>query len=174
MKYQKFEDLPVWNTAIELAVGVFALTETGCLSRFSGFRDQIERATVSISNNIAEGFERGTHEELLSFLYIARGSAGEVRSMLCLMERLTRLDEFGSEVAILRATSLSVTRQLNAWLDSLKNKKGLVGPRHQTEARRQSTEANERRDQYLAYLRRVQENRGIPTDQGTDIDQAPA
>jgi len=49
VNYQKFDDLPVWNTAIELAVRVFALTETGCLAGYSGFRDQIERATVSIA-----------------------------------------------------------------------------------------------------------------------------
>jgi four helix bundle protein len=170
VKYQRFEDLPVWKTAIDLAVGVFALTESGCLSRYSGFRDQIERAAVSVSNNIAEGFERGTHEELLSFLYIARGSAGEVRSMLCLMERLARLDDRRLEVADLRSLSLSITRQMNAWLDSLKNTKGLVGHRHQTDARRQATEAERRRDAYLDYLRQVQEGRGLPLVHGTAGD----
>src|SRR4051812_41455296 len=88
LKYRRFEELPAWNAAIELAVGVFELSATGCFQGYAGLRNQIERAAVSVSNNIAEGFERGTHEELLSFLYIARGSAGEVRSMLCLMERL--------------------------------------------------------------------------------------
>src|SRR5277367_1678975 len=114
MKYQQFEELPVWNTAITLAVQVFELTSTGCLSRFSGFKNQIERAAVSISNNIAEGFERGTHEELLTFLYIARGSAGEVRSMLSLLQRLPGGDDHRSEVEELRSLSLSITRQLNA------------------------------------------------------------
>ncbi len=54
----------------------------GAFGGHPGLRDQIERAVVSISNNIAEGHERGTSEELLTFLYYARGSLGEVRSML--------------------------------------------------------------------------------------------
>ena len=91
MRYNRFEDLPVWNSAIELAVQVYDLTEKLQFKRRHSLRNQLERAAVSVSNNIAEGFERGTNNELLSFLYIARGSAGEVRSMLCLMERLPAL-----------------------------------------------------------------------------------
>jgi four helix bundle protein len=86
MKYQRFEDLPVWQTAIELGREVYTLTEDLAFKNRHSVRDQIERAAVSVSNNIAEGFERGTNQELLTFLYIARGSAGEVRSMLCLLQ----------------------------------------------------------------------------------------
>ena len=56
MKYKRFEDLPVWQDAIELAVKVFALTSRSNFRRYRRLRDQIERAGVSISNNIAEGF----------------------------------------------------------------------------------------------------------------------
>lgn len=80
MKYKRFEDLPVWNTAIDLAVAIYALTSKPEFAPHPGLRDQVERAAVSVSNNIAEGFERGTNNELLMFLYISRGSAGEVRS----------------------------------------------------------------------------------------------
>ena len=156
MKYQKFEDLPVWNTAIELAVRMFELTGTGCLQGYSGLKGQIERASVSVSNNIAEGFERGTRDELLTFLYIARGSAGEVLSMLCLLERLAGTDETLDRVADLKAMSLSVTRQLNAWLESLKDSKA-VGHRDQTPERRRVSEAERRRDEFLGVLRQVQE-----------------
>jgi four helix bundle protein len=76
MKYQSFEDLPVWKDAIELAVRVFELTAKSCFRGHAGTRNQLENATVSISNNIAEGFERGTTQELLTFIYISRGSAG--------------------------------------------------------------------------------------------------
>ena len=98
MRYTRFEDLPVWNNAIELAVAVYSLTDRIQFRRRRNLRDQIERAAVSVSNNIAEGFERGTNNELLSFLYIARGSAGEVRSMLCLIERLPTLRELAGEL----------------------------------------------------------------------------
>ncbi len=76
MTYERFEQLPVWQAAIDLAAEVYALTEKPAFERRYSLRDQIERAAVSISNNIAEGFERGTKQELLTFLYIARGSAG--------------------------------------------------------------------------------------------------
>ena len=68
-------------------------------------RDQIERAALSVSNNIAEGFERGTTNELLAFLYIARGSAGEVRSMLNFIERRPAFANFKSQISNLKSES---------------------------------------------------------------------
>jgi four helix bundle protein len=85
MPYRKFEDLPVWKDAAHLAQLIFELTSQGVFRNHSGLRNQLERAALSISNNIAEGFERGSNNELVAFLYIARGSAGEVRSMLRLL-----------------------------------------------------------------------------------------
>jgi four helix bundle protein len=61
---------------------MYEFSSSSQFNRHSGLRDQLERAALSVSNNIAEGFERGSTNELLAFLYIARGSAGEVRSML--------------------------------------------------------------------------------------------
>ncbi len=81
MRYKRFEDLPVWKEAIELGVAAFALTAHAQFKSKPRLRDQFESAAVSVSNNIAEGFERGTNNELIMFLYIARGSSGEVRSM---------------------------------------------------------------------------------------------
>src|SRR6266480_4225310 len=98
MRYTRFEDLPVWNTATELAVQVYTLTERIQFRRRRSLRDQIERAAVSVSNNVAEGFERVTNNELLSFLYIARGSAGEVRAMLRLLERLPTFGGLSAEI----------------------------------------------------------------------------
>ncbi|HET6646852.1 MAG TPA: four helix bundle protein [Pyrinomonadaceae bacterium] len=100
MKYKRFEDLPVWQDAIELAVKVFAFTARPVFRRYPGVRDQIERSSVSISNNIAEGFERGTTPELVTFLYISRGSCGETRSVLCLCERLPGFFDLRSEIQI--------------------------------------------------------------------------
>jgi len=102
MKYERFEQLPVWQAAIELAAKTYAISKRPALRRERGLRDQMERAAVSVSNNIAEGFERGTTQELLTFLYIARGSAGEVRSMLCLLERLPGFEDLKSQIEIAR------------------------------------------------------------------------
>src|SRR6185295_9459312 len=110
MKYSRFEELPVWKDAIELAVLVFMLTASPPFRRFASVRDQIERASMSISNNIAEGFERGTTQETLTFLYIARGSCGETRSILCLSERLPGLTHLRSEISDLKSKAESVSR----------------------------------------------------------------
>jgi hypothetical protein len=77
MTYDKFEDLPVWKEAILLIEEVYRLTSQNGFRPPASFRSQLERAALSVSNNIAEGFERGTKAELISFLYIARGSAGK-------------------------------------------------------------------------------------------------
>jgi len=99
MKYERFEELPVWRAGIELAIKIYDLTSSTSFKGQGSLRDQIERAAVSVTNNIAEGFERGTTQELLTFLYIARGSVGEVRSMLCLLERLPAFNDLKSEIS---------------------------------------------------------------------------
>lgn len=76
---QKFEDLIAWQKARLLTKEVYAALR-GCPDR--GFTDQIQRASVSVMSNIAEGFERGTRNEFLNYLFIAKGSAGEVRAQL--------------------------------------------------------------------------------------------
>jgi four helix bundle protein len=114
MKYNNFEDLPVWRDAIELAVRIFDFTSR---SQFKGLYDlkgQLERASVSISNNIAEGFERGTTQGLITFLYISRGSSGETRSALRFCDRLKRFADLKSEIADLIQRAISVSRQLRA------------------------------------------------------------
>ncbi len=81
-KVRRFEDLLVWQMGIELVKRIYVLTMSGKLNRDSGLRDQVRRASVSILTNIAEGFERRSRKEYLNYLNIAKGSAGEVRSLL--------------------------------------------------------------------------------------------
>ena len=82
---ERFEDLRIWQEARTLANQVY--TETRELTDFT-FRDQARSAAISIMNNIAEGFERGTDADFARFLDIAKGSSGEIRSMLHLAEDL--------------------------------------------------------------------------------------
>lgn len=85
-----FEKLEVWQDAIELAARVYELFQ-GC--RDFSFRDQVQRAAASVSNNIAEGYERDTNTEFIRYLYIAKGSCGEVRSQAHLARRISLLTE---------------------------------------------------------------------------------
>src|ERR1700720_1621784 len=99
MTYERFEDVPVWQKAAQLYEATEELLENHNFEGTRGFRDQLERAVLSVSNNIAEGFERGTTNELLAFIYIARGSAGEARSMLLLPARQPWISNFKSQTA---------------------------------------------------------------------------
>lgn len=154
MKYRRFEDLPVWRDSIELAVRTFALTATRCFRGHSGTRNQLENAVVSISNNIAEGFERGTTNELLNFIYISRGSAGETRSMYCLIERLPEFSDFKFEISDLKLKAESISRQLRAWADSLQNT-DIRGTRYLTDKSRLADERRRERDEFLAELEQI-------------------
>ena len=132
MTYSRFEELPVWQEAIRLVDKVYDMTESREWKGSRSLRDQIERAALSVSNNIVEGFERGTTNELLAFIYIARGSAGEVRSMLCFIERRKGFNNFKSQISNLKSIAESCSRQLRAWADHLQNS-DIKGQRHLNE-----------------------------------------
>jgi len=151
MRYRRFEDLPVWNTAIELALATFALTSKPAFAKQFSLRDQLERAAVSVSNNIAEGFERGTNNELLMFLYIARGSSGEVRSMCCLLDRSPDFIELKKELPDLKSTAESCSKQLKAWAESIQNSE-YKGERYVTEGSKRSDQAACEREEFLKEL----------------------
>ena len=143
MTYKRFEDLPVWQEAIRLAEAVCDLLDANKNGISFSFRDQLERAALSVSNNIAEGFERGTTAELLAFIYIARGSAGEVRSMLCLLSRRPQWTNFKSQISNLKSLAESCSRQLRAWAESLQNS-DIKGPRHLNNKLRLRSESQRR------------------------------
>ena len=90
MIIKRFEDIISWQKSKELSVMIYSLFSE---SKDFGFRDQIQRASVSIMNNIAEGFERKNNKEFKYFLFIAKGSCGEVRSMLYLAKELNKISE---------------------------------------------------------------------------------
>ena len=137
-------------------MSVYSATTGEAFKGQHSLRDQLERAAVSISNNIAEGFERGTTQELITFLYIARGSAGEVRSMLCLLERLPPFADLKSQISNLKSQSEAIARQLRAWADSLQNS-SIKGQRYLTDKSRQAENRAKDRDEFLAELRQIQQ-----------------
>src|SRR5436190_21055184 len=120
-KYQTFEELPVWREAAKLYNRVLDLLEESNLPLSSGFRNQLDRAALSVSNNVAEGFERLTTNELISFLAIAKGSGGQVRSMLAVAKDRPRLKPFILRLQQIRRLAESCGRQLGAWMDSFED-----------------------------------------------------
>ena len=101
-----FEDLIIWQGAVEFATEIYKLTESAAMRTDFGLKDQLRRAAVSISANIAEGFERRSRAEYLNFLNIAKGSSGEVRSLL----------EIAANVGYLRQDELSALRERSKFL----------------------------------------------------------
>jgi four helix bundle protein len=156
MRYKRFEDLPVWNAAIELAVQVYQLTARPQFKSRYSLKDQIERAAVSVSNNIAEGFERGTNNELLVFIYIARGSAGEVRSMTCLLEHLPLFNELRPDVGRVKAKAESCSKQLKAWAQSLQDS-DFKGERHVNQKTKCIDQAAREREEFLKELSEIRQ-----------------
>ena len=106
-----FEDLQVWQRAIDLAASVYTALEK---SRDFSLRDQIQRAAVSVSSNIAEGYERGTNPEFIRFLYYAKGSCGEVRSQLHVARRIKLMAD--ETAAALLADARLLSQKLGAFI----------------------------------------------------------
>lgn len=112
---QKFEDIIAWQKARELTREVYkALRE--CKDR--GFKDQIQRASVSVMSNIAEGFESGTKQEFLNYLYIAKGSAGEVRAQLYAASDIGYVNP--ETFKLLNSLALSCSRLIALFIKGLK------------------------------------------------------
>jgi len=104
MRINRFEDVVSWQKAKLLSVLIYK-NFSAC--KDYSFRDQIQRAAVSIMNNIAEGFERGGDKELKYFLFVAKGSCGEVRSMLILAKELELLSVESYQEAYILAEDIS-------------------------------------------------------------------
>jgi four helix bundle protein len=104
MNDDTFENLEVWKEAVELAVRVYELFRN---CRDFAFRGQIQEAAVSVSSNIAEGYERSSNAEFVRFLDIARGSCGEVRSQTYVAARVKLLAGADAESLIADAKRLS-------------------------------------------------------------------
>jgi four helix bundle protein len=116
---RKFEDLQAWKDAIALADAIYAETRKPAFAKDFGLVDQMRRAAVSISSNIAEGFERESNQEFVRFLSIAKGSAGELRSQLHVARHAGYIDDerFADLYALLSETG----RRLAHFISYLQN-----------------------------------------------------
>jgi len=118
-KIETFEDMEVWQQARSITKAIYATSRHGEFGRDFGLRDQIQRAAVSIMSNIAEGFERGTNKEFIQFLFIAKGSAGEVRSQLYVAFDLGYIEKDTFDQ--LNVDLISVSRQISGFIQYLQS-----------------------------------------------------
>ena len=114
MKIEKFEDIIAWQKAKELSLAVYFSFKS---NNDYAFRDQIQRASISIMNNIAEGFERKGDKEFKHFLYISKGSCGEVRSMLYIAKELKYISE--KEFEKFYQLSVDISKILSGFIKTL-------------------------------------------------------
>ncbi len=119
-KVENFEDLLVWQKGMAIVRQIYDITRDATLSRDFGLRDQLRRAALSIPTNIAEGFERASRKEYVNFLNIAKGSAGEVRSLLHVALELGYLERGKYETLL--CSLLELSRFLANQIKSLKGR----------------------------------------------------
>ena len=146
-KYRHFEELPVWQEAARLYNVVLDLLEESGATFSPGFRNQLDRAALSVSNNIAEGFERSTTNELLAFIAIARGSAGEVRSMVAVVKDRPKFKRHVAALQTIRSVAESCARQLTGWAGAV-DKLPFEGRRQLPERERASREIVQKTKKY--------------------------
>ena len=114
---KKFEDLEVYKNAFELSIVIYKLTAPKTFDY--NIKNQIQRAALSIPLNIAEGFELQSNKQFVKFLYISKGSSGEVRSLLRICEELEILEKNTVDELILKIEDIS--KQLSKFISYLKN-----------------------------------------------------
>lgn len=117
---KSFEEFEVYQKGILLAKIVFKLLENKAFEREYSFKDQIKRAVISITNNIAEGSEYNNNRQLIRYLKISKGSCAEVRSMLILSRELGFCSQ--TEIEESYKTSIEISQNLSNFIKYLSTK----------------------------------------------------
>lgn len=117
MKIERFEELEMWQMARELVKDIYDITNEKKFQKDFGLIDQIRRSAVSIMANIAEGFERKSNKEFIQFLFIAKGSCGEVRSHIYVASDLGYLNAEFSES--LHKKTITISKSLSGFIKYL-------------------------------------------------------
>jgi len=123
-KIERFEDLDLWNEAIVIGVEIYKLTSVGKLEKDYSSKDQLRRAAISISNNIAEGFEYNNNKSFIKFLKYSKGSAGELRSNLFVLKEASVISN--GEYEGLETKLLTISKNIGGfikYLNEFENKK---------------------------------------------------
>ncbi len=127
MNIERFEDLEIWKDARELCKYIYSITSIEPFTKDFRFRDQIRASSGSIMDNIAEGFTRGGNKEFGQFLYIAKGSCGEVRSQSYRALDFNYITQETQNELLERTDKIS--RKTNTLIQHLKNS-SMKGPKY--------------------------------------------
>ena len=119
-KIESFEDLKVWNDAVDIAVKTYRVCEKNFAKEYS-IKDQIIRSSFSISNNIAEGFEYNNSKDFVRYLRYSKGSVGELRNQFIILKKIGLLPE--NDFDILYQETKMLSKQLKGFMQYLKNRK---------------------------------------------------
>ncbi len=111
-----FEDLPIYQKSKELCLLLYKNQNPKYLKDFA-FKDQLQRASISVLNNIAEGFERGSDKDFIKFLFYSKGSIGEVRSLLNIAVELGYIEK--TEFEKLKNDCIEISKQLSNFIKYL-------------------------------------------------------
>ena len=114
MKANRFEDIIAWQKAKTLTLLIYRNFK---LCKDFSFKNQIERASISVMNNIAEGFERQTNKDFRNFLFIAKGSCGEIRSMLSVAVEMGYM--FEKDFSTISDLTTEISRMLSGFIKTL-------------------------------------------------------
>jgi four helix bundle protein len=117
---KSFEEFEVYKKGILLAKLVFKLLDNKSFEREYGFKDQIKRAVISITNNIAEGSEYNSNKQLIKYLKISKGSCAEVRSMLVLARELGFCEQ--NQIDESYSLSIEISQNLSNFIKYLNSK----------------------------------------------------
>ncbi|MEN8187618.1 MAG: four helix bundle protein [Bacteroidota bacterium] len=112
-----FEELEVYQKALNFTVKIFKLTENSSINY--NIRNQLERAALSISNNIAEGFELQSNKQFVKFLYISKGSSGECRNILKVAKKMQQVEDIKYDE--LNENIVEISKQLSNFIKYLEN-----------------------------------------------------
>jgi four helix bundle protein len=116
-RMKTFEEIEVYQKALNFTIEIFKMTDHSKVNH--NIKNQLERTALSVSNNIAEGFEMQSNKQLVKFLYISKGSSGECRNILKVAKEMDQIND--NTFNELSAKAIEISKQLSNFIKYLKN-----------------------------------------------------